>query len=71
MVLMVGAACGGSGSSDTPTTVVTEPPTTEVLVKNKPLNDCVNVVSGQRPPPGATIPRCVPSSPGATQPPRR
>lgn len=71
VALALGAACGGSGSSDTPTTVVTEPPATEMLVKNKPLNNCVNVVSGQRPPPGVTIPRCVPATTAAAQPPRK
>jgi hypothetical protein len=63
VTLAVGAACGGGGSSDTPTTVITDPPTTEVLVKNRPLNNCVSVMSGERPKPGVTIPRCQPNAP--------
>ena len=63
MTLAVATACGGSGSGDTPTTVITDPPTTEVLVKNRPLNNCVSVMSGERPSPGVTIPRCQPNVP--------
>lgn len=33
----------------------------EILVKNRPLNDCVSVMSGERPAPGATVPRCTPT----------
>lgn len=51
------AACGGSGSGgnddNTPTTVRT---------KNAVLNNCVSVISGERPPAGVTIPRCIPTT---------
>jgi hypothetical protein len=50
---LTATACGSSGDTDTPTTttttvaVVTED--TAPLVKNRPLNNCVSVFSGQRP----------------------
>ena len=36
--------CGGGGDSDNPS-----PDDTEVAVKNRPLNNCVSVMSGGRP----------------------
>lgn len=51
-------ACGGGsngGNED-------ESPSTTSRVKNMPLNSCVSVVSGERPPAGVTIPRCVPTT---------
>ena len=36
--------CGGGGDSDNPS-----PDDTEVAVKNRPLNNCVSVFSGERP----------------------
>ena len=52
------AACGGGsddGNED-------ESPSTTSRVKNMPLNSCVSVMSGERPPPGVTVPRCVPTT---------
>lgn len=51
--LVVGTACGGGGETDTPTTTTTTvalaTEDTAPLVKNRPLNNCVSVFSGQRP----------------------
>ena len=48
---LTATACGGGGDSDNTTTttvaVVTED--TAPLVKNRPLNNCVSVFSGERP----------------------
>lgn len=58
IMLSVGlAACGGGsdGGNDN------ESPST-TRVKNMPLNSCVSVMSGERPPPGVTVPRCVPTT---------
>jgi len=59
IVLSAGlAACGGGsdgGNQD-------ESPSTTSRVKNMPLNNCVNVVSGERPASDITVPRCVPTT---------
>ncbi len=44
-VFMVGAACGGVGTSDNTTTTTGKAP----LVRNRLLDHCVDVQSGQRP----------------------
>lgn len=52
------AACGGDdngGNKD-------ESPATTSRVKNMPLNSCVSVMSGERPPTGVTLPRCIPTT---------
>ena len=64
LLITVGLACGGDNETDTPTTTTTTTvPAGEAPapVKNAALNNCVSVMSGQRPAPGATVPRCVPS----------
>jgi len=61
MLLTLGLACGGDNETDTPTTTVPATETT-VLVKNRPLNNCVSVMSGERPAAGVTVPRCTPSN---------
>jgi hypothetical protein len=74
MLLSVGLACGGDSDTDptTPTTPTTVPATDVTLpVKNMPLNNCVSVMSGERPPPGATIPRCKPTGTIAPRPPKK
>ena len=59
-VLAVGlVACGGGGDGDNQND---GPETTSVPVKNMRLNDCVSVISGDRPKPGVTVPRCVPTT---------
>ena len=71
LLLSVGLACGGEDETDTPTTTTTVVTTEETLpVKNMPRNNCVSVLSGERPPPGVTIPRCIPTGTIA-RPPRR
>ena len=50
-------ACGGSDDVNQ-----NEGPTTTGKVKNAPLNACVSVMSGGRPSPGVTIPRCIPTT---------
>ena len=64
VVLTVAVACGGGSDTAAPTTTATTVPVTETtaLVKNRPLNNCVSVMSGERPRPGVTIPRCVPTT---------
>ena len=62
IILMVAAACSGGGGTDEPADTTVVETSTSVLVKNMPLNNCVSVMSGERPPPGVTIPRCIPSS---------
>lgn len=63
------AACGGSGNNGGNQD---ENPSTTVRVKNMPLNNCVSVMSGERPPPGVTVPRCVPTTlPGNPNRPKR
>ncbi|NBN90848.1 MAG: hypothetical protein EBV24_11250 [Actinobacteria bacterium] len=37
-------------------------PTTTGKVKNMPLSACISVMSGGRPSPGVTIPRCIPTT---------
>lgn len=49
-------ACGGGGSDSD------DSPATTQRTKNMPLNSCVSVMSGERPPTGVTIPRCVPTT---------
>lgn len=69
LLISVGVACGGDNETDMPATTTMVPVTetmvpvteTTMLVKNRPLNRCVTVMSGQRPPPGVTIPRCEPT----------
>lgn len=46
-VFTLGACGGGGGSDDSVPENITDD--TAVLVKNKPLNKCVSVQSGQRP----------------------
>ena len=53
------AACGGGGNDGGNQD---DNPATTVRVKNMPLNSCVSVMSGERPPVGVTIPRCVPTT---------
>ena len=62
LVLVVAAACGGGSGTDEPADTTVVESSTSVLVKNMPLNNCVSVISGERPPPGVTIPRCIPSA---------
>ena len=50
-------ACGGSDDG-----IKNEGPTTTGRVKNAPLNACTSVMSGGRPSPGVTIPRCIPTT---------
>lgn len=74
LLITVGMACGGDSETDptTPTTPTTVPATDVTLpVKNMPLNNCVSVMSGERPPPGVTIPRCKPTGTVAPRPPRK
>ena len=52
------AACGGDNNDVNRN----EGPSTTTRVKNMPLNNCVSVISGDRPAPGVTIPRCVPTT---------
>lgn len=49
-------ACGGGGSDSD------DSPATTQRTKNMPLNNCVSVMSGDRPAAGVTIPRCVPTT---------
>jgi hypothetical protein len=49
-------ACGGGGSDSD------DSPATTQRTKNAPLNACVSVMSGGRPSPGVTIPRCIPTT---------
>lgn len=49
-------ACGGGGSDSD------DSPATTQRTKNMPLNSCVSVMSGERPPTGVTLPRCVPTT---------
>ena len=59
IMLSVGlAACGGGSDGGNQE----ESPSTTSRVKNMPLNSCVSVMSGERPPPGVTVPRCVPTT---------
>ena len=53
-LLVVLAACGGGDANDSPDTTV--------VSKGAPLNSCTNVVSGARPAPGVTLPRCAPTT---------
>ena len=72
LLIAVGVACGGDSKTDTPTTPTTVPATDVTLpVKNMPRNDCVSIMSGERPPPGVTIPRCQPTGTLAPRPPRK
>lgn len=74
LLITVGLACGGDSETDptTPTTPSTVPATDVTLpVKNMPRNNCVSVMSGERPPPGVTIPRCQPTGTIAPRPPRK
>jgi len=64
LLVTVGVACGGDGETDTPTTTVPAAETT-LPVKNMPLNNCVSVMSGERPKPGVTVPRCIPTPTGS------
>jgi hypothetical protein len=58
-------ACGGGSDSD-------DSPATTQRTKNMPLNACVSVMSGGRPSPGVTIPRCIPTTlPGAPNKPKK
>ena len=49
-------ACGGGGSDSD------DSPATTQRTKNAALNNCVAVISGDRPAAGVTIPRCVPTT---------
>lgn len=51
------AACGGSGSGGNDDNT-----RTTVRTKNAVLNNCISVMSGERPPAGVTIPRCIPTT---------
>jgi hypothetical protein len=51
-------ACGGDNDGGNNN----DSPTTTGKVKNMPLNACVSVMSGGRPSPGVTIPRCIPTT---------
>lgn len=62
LVLVVAAACGGGSGTDEPADTTVAESSTSVLVKNRPLNNCVSVISGDRPTAGVTIPRCIPST---------
>lgn len=50
-------ACGGSDGGNQ-----NEGPTTTGKVKNAPLNACTSIMTGGRPSPGVTIPRCIPTT---------
>ncbi len=52
-------ACGGS---DDDGGNQNESPSDSARVKNAPLNACISVMSGGRPSPGVTIPRCIPTT---------
>lgn len=62
LVLVVAAACGGGSGTDEPADTTVVESSTSVLVKNRPLNNCVSVQSGSRPAAGVTVPRCIPST---------
>lgn len=53
-VATLAAACGGGDANDSPDATVP--------VKGMKLNECVSVMSGERPAAGVTIPRCVPTT---------
>lgn len=57
--LAVGLGACGNGNDDGNQN---DSPSTTARVKNMPLNSCVSVMSGDRPPAGVTIPRCVPTT---------
>ena len=66
-LLFLGTAACGSGDTDTATTETTTAvdageESTDELVKNRPLNNCVSVISGERPASGVSIPRCDPKA---------
>jgi len=54
-LLSIGTTACGGGESD-------QSPDTGGRVKNAPLNACISVMSGGRPSPGVTIPRCIPTT---------
>ena len=56
-VLSLGLVACGGGSDDS-----NNNPSTTSRTKNMVLNSCVSVMSGGRPSPGVTIPRCVPTT---------
>ena len=64
IILFVAAACGGGGGTDEPVDTTVAESSTSVLVKNRPLNNCVSVMSGSRPSAGVTVPRCIPTTTG-------
>lgn len=72
VLMTVLVACGGSDDTTPTTTVAAESSTetTAALVKNMPRNNCVSVMSGERPPAGVTIPRCTPTGTIAPRTPR-
>lgn len=59
MLAVALGACGGGNDGDNKND---GPDTTTARVKNMPLNNCVSVISGDRPAAGVTIPRCVPTT---------
>lgn len=59
MLALALGACGGGNDGGNQNN---GPETTTARVKNLPLNDCVSVMSGERPAVGVTIPRCVPTT---------
>ena len=63
------AGCGGGGDDEGIPADDSVAVDDSMPVKNKPLNNCVSVMSGDRPAPGVTVPRCMPPAP-TTQPPR-
>ena len=55
------AGCGGGGDDEGIPADDSVAVDDSMPVKNMPLNNCVSVMSGERPPQGVTIPRCQPT----------
>ena len=64
------AGCGGGGDDEGIPADDSVAVDDSMPVKNRPLNNCVSVISGERPAPGVTVPRCVPTGAPTTMPPR-
>ena len=64
------AGCGGGGDDEGIPADDSVAVDDSMPVKNMPLNNCVSVMSGDRPAPGVTVPRCTPTGTIAPRPPR-